>query len=174
MADCWMRVVSRRELAAMASRVLSTESEDLAWRARRGEDGQAALTDQRAVIQPSPVIVDLPEFVPDFTRQFEISMNTFLKLAAACLSLIVLGLFATGIERIVWVYSGSGLLGVVPKRLYLAVPEIQCDRPSIEVKRDSDGVLRYRCGDYWLFAREARSQALTGLWPHLKQEIDAR
>lgn len=101
-------------------------------------------------------------------------MTKLLKLLAAALAVVVIGLFSTGIERIVWIYSGSGLLGVVPKAVYATVADIRCNRPSIEVKRDADGVLRYRCGDYWLISSSERSPALTEAWPRIKAGLNRK
>lgn len=98
-------------------------------------------------------------------------MSGLFKLLAAALAALIVGLFSTGIERIVWIYSGSGLQGVVPKSIYATIADIHCDRPSIEVKRDADGVLRYRCGDYWLFSHAERSPALTEAWPRIKPAL---
>lgn len=95
-------------------------------------------------------------------------MGKAIKTLAAILAVVVVGLFAAGIERIAWIYSGSGLIDVLPRRLYAGLAGIRCDRPSIEVKRDRDGVLRYRCGDYWPIARAVRSPALTAAWARLK------
>lgn len=90
------------------------------------------------------------------------------KLIATTAVLIALSLFATGIERIVWLYSGSGLVAVLPRAIYGTVPDITCQRPSIEVKRDPDGVMRYRCGDYWALSSEGRSPALTADWKRVQ------
>lgn len=95
-------------------------------------------------------------------------MSGLFKFLAAVLTIVVVGLFSTGIERMAWIYSGSGLQGVVPRSVYADIPDIHCDRPSIEVKRDADGVLRYRCGDYWLLSHSERSAALTAAWPRVK------
>ena len=43
-----------------------------------------------------------------------------------------------------------------------------------EVKRDADGVMRYRCGDYWLFSRQARSDQLTQAWPQIHAALASR
>ena len=99
-------------------------------------------------------------------------MGVFIKALAICLFAVVVGLFATGIERIAWMFSGSGLLAVVPKKLYTPIADIQCDKPSIEVKRDADGVLRYRCGSYWLLSHGARSAELSAAWPELKRRME--
>lgn len=101
-------------------------------------------------------------------------MNKTFKVLAATLAIVVIGLFSTGIERIVWIYSDGGLLGVVPKSVYGTIPAIHCDSPSIEVKRDADSVLRYRCGDYWLLSHTERSPALTEAWPEIKATMARR
>lgn len=96
-------------------------------------------------------------------------MNTLFKLLLACLFVVVIGLFFTGFERIHWIFSGGGLVAVVPHKIYRQIGEIQCDKPTIEVKRDSDGILRYRCGSYWLLSNGDRSPALTNAWPEIKR-----
>lgn len=98
-------------------------------------------------------------------------MGTIIKLVASCLTLVILSLFATGIERIVWMFSGSGLVAVVPQKLYQPFADIQCSQPAIEIKRDPDGVLRYRCGSYWLLAHGGRSAQLTQGWPDIKAQL---
>ena len=96
-------------------------------------------------------------------------MKIFFKLLLACFVAVVIGLFFTGFERIYWMFSGSGLVAVIPEKIYRQIGEIQCDRPSIEVKRDSDGTLRYRCGSYWLLSNGDRSPELTNAWPEIKR-----
>lgn len=98
-------------------------------------------------------------------------MKSAAKLLAICLLVIVLGLFATGIERIVWMFSGSGLFAEVPHELYHPIADIDCDRPTIEVKRDGDGTLRYRCGSYWLLAHGGPSPGLTAAWPDIRRQL---
>ena len=98
-------------------------------------------------------------------------MGVFIKALAICLFAVVVGLFATGIERIAWMFSGGGLLAEVPRKFYKPIAEIDCDQPSIEVKRDADGVLRYRCGAYWLLSHEARSVDLSAAWPGIKPRL---
>lgn len=88
----------------------------------------------------------------------------YIRLFLVCLVALAALLFATGFERIYWMFSGSGLVAVIPKSIYSTVPDISCSKRSIEVKRDSDGVFRYRCGDYWANSTEARSPALTSEW----------
>lgn len=97
-------------------------------------------------------------------------MSVFIKMLVACFFAIVLGLFATGIERIVWMFSGSRLVAVIPQKIYQQIAEIQCDNRSIEVKRDGDGMLRYRCGSYWLLSHGERSKKLTNAWPEIKRQ----
>ena len=99
-------------------------------------------------------------------------MSVLFKALVICLLTIVVGLFATGLERMAWMFSGSRLLAVVPKELYAPIADIQCDKPSIEVKRDADGVLRYRCGSYWLLSHGDRSQALSDAWPEIKSRMN--
>jgi len=99
-------------------------------------------------------------------------LNIFFKLLVTCFVAVVVGLFATGIERMVWMFSGSGLVAVVPQKLYQKFAEIHCDKRSIEVKRDADGMMRYRCGSYFLLSHGERSQALTNAWPELKHQMD--
>ena len=89
---------------------------------------------------------------------------SLIKILVLCLLTVVAGLFATGIERIVWMFSGSGLVAVVPRSVYESIPDIACNRRYIEVKRDADGMMRYRCGDYWLLSTEKRSTELTENW----------
>lgn len=101
----------------------------------------------------------------------EASLAAGIKVLAICLFTVVAGLFATGIERIVWMFAGSGLLAVVPLEGYRPIAEIRCAEPSIEVKRDADGVLRYRCGSYWLLSNEDRSPALTAAWSQIKPQL---
>lgn len=90
------------------------------------------------------------------------------KLVATVVVLLAISLFATGIERIVWLYSGSGLVAVLPRAIYAVEPDVACQRPSVEVKRDPDGVIRYRCGDYWLLSSEGRSVGLTENWKRVQ------
>jgi hypothetical protein len=97
-------------------------------------------------------------------------LNAFIKVLAACLFVVVIGLFITGFERIVWMFSGSGLVAVIPQRVYQQIAEIQCNKRSIEVKRDGDGTLRYRCGSYWLLSNSYRSTELTNAWPEIKRQ----
>jgi hypothetical protein len=92
-----------------------------------------------------------------------------MKMVMVCFVALVVGLFATGFERIVWMFSGSALVAVVPKKLYQQVAEINCDELSIEVKRDTDGVMRYRCGSYWLLSHGNRSIELTNAWPEIRR-----
>jgi hypothetical protein len=94
------------------------------------------------------------------------------KALAICLLTIVVGLFATGIERMTWMFSGSRLVAVIPKKLYAPITDIRCDKPSIEIKRDTDGVLRYRCGSYWLLSNGDRSSALSDAWPGIKARLN--
>ncbi len=98
-------------------------------------------------------------------------MGVFIKVLASCLLVVVVGLFATGIERITWMFSGSGLIAVLPKELYTPIADIHCDKPSVEIKRDADGVLRYRCGSYWLLSHGERSSALSAAWPEIKARL---
>ncbi len=98
-------------------------------------------------------------------------MSIFIKVLVSCLLAVVLGLFATGIERIVWMFSRNDMFVVLPKDLYKQIEAIQCDRPAIEVKRDADGVLRYRCGTYWLLSHGERSLALSEGWPEMKRQL---
>lgn len=98
-------------------------------------------------------------------------MHPLVKIAVASLLIVVAGLFFTGFERIVWMFSGSGLVAVLPQDLYAPIADIHCDKPSIEIKRDADGILRYRCGSYWLLAHGDRSSALTQAWPDLKRQL---
>lgn len=87
---------------------------------------------------------------------------------------VAISLFATGIERMAWMFSGERLLAVVPQQIYSTIADISCTRRYIEVKRDADGVLRYRCGDYWLLSNEGRSAALTKVWPQVAAAIDGK
>lgn len=96
-------------------------------------------------------------------------MKTLFKLLLAGFVVVVIGLFFTGFERIYWMFSGSGLVAVIPKKVYREIGEIRCDMPSIEVKRDGDGTLRYRCGSYWLLSNGDRSTELTNAWPEIKR-----
>lgn len=98
-------------------------------------------------------------------------MKTFAKLLLGCVIVAAVGLFATGIERIVWMFSGSGLFAEVPLDLYRPIADIRCDRPFIEVKRDGDGTLRYRCGSYWLLAHGGPSPGLTAAWPEIQGRL---
>lgn len=98
-------------------------------------------------------------------------MGVFIKTLAIALLVAVVGLFATGIERIVWMFSNGRLLAELPRKLYLPIAGIDCDKPSIEVKRDPDGVLRYRCGSYWLLSHEARSAELSAAWPEIATRL---
>jgi hypothetical protein len=95
-------------------------------------------------------------------------LSVFIKGLAICLFTVVIGLFATGLERMFWMFSGSGLVAVVPKKLYAPIADIDCDKPSIEIKRDADGVLRYRCGSYFLLSHGGRSAELSKAWPAIK------
>lgn len=99
---------------------------------------------------------------------------SYIKLAAVALVSLAAVLFGTGIERIVWMFSRGGLVADVPKSIYTTIPDIACGRPSIEVKKDPDGVLRYRCGTYWLLSSEARSPALTAEWKKVAAELRAK
>ena len=98
-------------------------------------------------------------------------MKIVAKLFLACVIVAAVGLFATGIERIVWMFSGSGLFAEVPRELYRPIADIECDRPFIEVKRDGDGTLRYRCGSYWLLAHGGPSAGLTAAWPTISRRL---
>lgn len=95
-------------------------------------------------------------------------MSAFIKGLAICLFTVVVGLFSTGLERMYWMFSGSGLIAVVPKKLYAPIAEVNCEKPSIEIKRDADGVMRYRCGSYWLLSHGGRSEELSKAWPAIK------
>lgn len=98
-------------------------------------------------------------------------MPPLVKVVVGILLMVVAGLFFTGFERIVWMFSGSGLVAVLPRDLYAPIADIRCDQPTIEIKRDADGVLRYRCGSYWLLAHGDRSPALSRAWPDLKRQL---
>jgi hypothetical protein len=67
-------------------------------------------------------------------------------------------------------FSGSGLVAVIPQKIYLQIGGIRCDQRSVEVKRDGDGTLRYRCGSYWLLSHGERSPELTNAWPDIKRK----
>lgn len=96
-------------------------------------------------------------------------LKTLFKLLLACFFVVVTSLFLTGFERIHWMFSGSGLVAVIPQKIYQQLGDIHCDKRSIEVKRDSDGMMRYRCGSYWLLSKGDRSPALTKAWPEIKR-----
>lgn len=98
----------------------------------------------------------------------------YIKLAAVALVSLAALLFGTGIERIVWMFSRGGLVADLPKSIYKNIPDIACERPSVEVKRDPDGVLRYRCGTYWLLSSEQRSPALTAEWRKVVADLRAK
>lgn len=99
-------------------------------------------------------------------------MSTIVKVLTTGFVAVVVGLFATGIERIVWMFSGSSLVAVVPQKLYQQIAEIHCDKRSVEVKRDADGMMRYRCGSYFLLSHGERSQELTDAWSKLKRQVN--
>ncbi len=108
------------------------------------------------------------------TRKGEKTVGTLARILATCVACAALGLFATGIERIVWMFGNGGLVAEIPRKLYGNLGDIECQRPSVEVKRDADGVMRYRCGDYWLFSRQARSDQLTQAWPQIHAALASR
>ena len=98
-------------------------------------------------------------------------MSVLFRILAGLLLAVVLGLFATGIERYVWMFSGSGTYVLVPKDIYRQTDEVQCEKPFIEVKHEVGGALRYRCGTYWLLSRTEHSTALNERWPAIEREL---